>query len=126
MKMYGPLCLGALAIGDFTVSSLEAGTYLGTHDRRRREWEEREFKPWLRWMAQSTGWAEMPTLEPVRRSASEEDTQEFYITRPTKLPTDLEQALAEGKTPEEIAVLWNRPLPIIRQLIAERRDNNND
>lgn len=48
MRLYGPLCVGALTICDFTVSCVEAGTYLGTYDRRRRSWEESEYKPWLR------------------------------------------------------------------------------
>jgi len=130
MKMYGPLCLGALAIGDFTVSSIEAGTYLGTYVRRRQDWEKQEYEPWLRWMAQSTGWAEMPPLEPVRPSASEEDTQEFYITRPVtrlgKPPTDLERLLTEGKTPEQIAVALRIPLPIVKSISRGEECNDND
>ena len=82
MRLYGPLCVGALTICDFTVSCVEAGTYLGTYDRRRRGWEESEYKPWLRKLGRSLDVVvEEAHPEPVtghtEKSSDMNDTQEM-------------------------------------------------
>lgn len=125
VRMWGAIGVGLFAALDSYVNFSEFGRFLSSFDRRMRQWEKKYYA-WRRWMAQSTGWAEMPTLEPVRKASSEEDTQEFYITKPAKPLTDLERLLAEGKTPEQIAMLWNQPLPIIRHLIAGKEDSDNN
>ena len=120
VRMWGAIGVGLFAALDSYTNFAEFGRFLSSFDRRMRQWEKKYYE-WRRWMAQSTGWAEMPTLKPVRPSASEEDTQEFYITRPDtpeRPATELDALLAEGKTPETIAMALGKPLPIVRRLIA--------
>lgn len=90
MRLYGPLCVGSLTICDFTVSCVEAGTYLGTYDRRRRAWEESEYKPWLRKLGRSLDIIveeahPEPILAPTKKELDMGDTQEFT---PVKRPVE--------------------------------------
>lgn len=116
MKAYGPLCLGALAIGDFTVGCIEAGTYLGTYDKRRKRWERSEYRPWLKWMAEETGWArraakvyaaptgkfaETPVLQKVEKSAWEMADSGFSV--------------------EEIVAVTGKPKTVVRAIVEARR-----
>jgi len=112
VRTYGPILLILAAGADGYATFIETGLYLRRFDRRYKEWQAK-----YREAATSADLlaAGIPVLTPVRPSASDEDTQEFYITRPL---TDLERLLAEGKTPEQIAVALGKPLPIVHQLIT--------
>jgi len=99
MRLYGPLCVGALTICDFTVSCVEAGTYLGTYDRRRRGWEESEYKPWLRKLGRSLDVVvedahPEPVLAPVKAKPDMNDTQEL---EPVPRPVEKKPAKKRGR-----------------------------
>lgn len=111
VQLYGPIILGILVAADSYVGMAEFGLFLASHDERMRTWSKQR---------DAAIWGEHDR-EQASGKQSVQDTQEIPITQlehQKGKPTELERLLAEGKTAEEIAMLWNRPLPIVRQLIA--------
>jgi len=124
MKVYGPLCLGGLAIGDFTVGCIEAGTYLGTYDKRRQRWEKTEYKPWLRWMAETTGWARQATKRYTTATGKYAETPvlESLSESPSEMVERTAWELADlGFDVEEIVAATGRKVAVVRRIIKERK-----
>jgi len=62
-KMYGPLFAVVFIILDLTMSSAEAGMYLGIHTKSMKDWQEMYFIPWLKEKEQHINWVQYE--EPV-------------------------------------------------------------
>jgi len=88
-KIYMPLFATTFIILDLALSGAEAGMYLGTYEKRLREWEKEDYEPWLRKRDKQINWELQEYPEATGEYAEDlllpVDEQEIPITESLSL-----------------------------------------
>lgn len=132
VKVYGPAMATVFIILDLVISAAEAGMFLGTHDKRHREWEKVDFQPWLkekeRELKEAVQWEReqynQPTqLSPVEKTSTPVRVKRCWCGAPCPIGTEDEMEQWYQQHCQEIHAVdvWMNGTDIIRDAYTARQ-----